>query len=225
MYGYRTWWLAAFASLAFGSASVQASPISYGFSGTLAQPFDGATTFSGSFTYDTDLPIYPGLGGGYPGWSYYSGVPADPSEPVLSLTFNVGNLSSASLLPVEMDDLVVSHTQLSDSFDIQETLSYAKGQNLTATFGMSSNNLVERAPFSSTDPPPSLNLADFSGANFSLEGTTAAGQQLNVIGTVTSLVPLSDPQVPVPEPGSVLIFVVAGAVAWVRLRRGRRPRT
>lgn len=143
MYGYRTWWLAAFASLAFGSASVQASPISYGFSGTLAQPFDGATTFSGSFTYDTDLPIYPGLGGGYPGWSYYSGVPADPSEPVLSLTFNVGNLSSASLLPVEMDDLVVSHTQLSDSFDIQETLSYAKGQNLTATFGMSSNNLVE----------------------------------------------------------------------------------
>jgi len=74
----------------------QASPISYEFSGTLSQPFNGTTQFSGSFTYNTSLPAYPGIVPS-PGWSYYSGVPTDPTAPVVSLTFNLGNTASSSV--------------------------------------------------------------------------------------------------------------------------------
>jgi hypothetical protein len=223
MYKHCIGWLAFAASFSTGWTSTQASPISYAFSGTLAQPFNGSSQFSGTFTYDTDLPPYPGITG-TPGWSYYSGVPADPSEPVLSLTFTLGNTPSSSFGQIEMDSLVVEHTSGGDGFFIQETFSYAGGQNLWAEFGMSSNNLVSPAPFTSSNPPTSLNLADFSGANLVVQGTTSGGQQLDVVGTVTSLVPLGGNQMPVPEPGSFLVFVVMGAGLWGYLRRRGRSR-
>lgn len=223
MYKHCIWWLAFTASLSTGWSSTQASPISYAFSGTLAQPFNGSSQFSGTFTYDTDLPPYPGITG-TPGWSYYSGVPADPSEPVLSLTFNLGSTPSSSFGPIESDELIVAHTSGSDGFFIQESFSYAGGQNLWAEFGMSSNNLVSCVPFTSSNPPTSLNLADFSGANLVVQGTTSDGQQLNVVGTVTSLVPLGDSQMPVPEPASFLVFAVMGAGVLCYLRRRDRDR-
>jgi hypothetical protein len=39
-----------------------ATPITYTFSGTLDQAYNGSNQFSGSFTYDTDLPLYQGIG-------------------------------------------------------------------------------------------------------------------------------------------------------------------
>ena len=222
MYRNRTRWLAFVVSLVCGWSSSQASPISYAFSGTLAQPFNGSTQFSGTFTFDTDLPNYPGIQP-FPGWSYYSGVPANPSEPVLSLNYNVGNTSSSSFGPISNDELIVALTPASDGFFIQESFSYAGGQNISAEFGMSSNNLVQRAPFTSTNPPASLSLADFSGANLVVQGTTTDGQQLNIVGTVTSLVPLGDLAAPVPEPASVLIFAVVAAALSRYLPRSARP--
>ena len=60
------------ALLATCVTSANASPITYSFSGTLSQPFNGSSLFSGTFTYDTDLPTYPGINPS-PGWAYYSG--------------------------------------------------------------------------------------------------------------------------------------------------------
>ena len=133
----------------------------------------------------------------------------------MSLTFKLGNTSSSSFGNIIEDELVVAHTQANDGFYINETFSYAGGQNLTANIGMVNNNLTSRGPFSSTDPPSSLNLGSFSmGAQLILSGTPGGGSQYEtVIGTITSLTPLDlghgGPSVP--EPSSVLVFQPMGA--------------
>jgi hypothetical protein len=204
-------------------SSANAAPVSYAFSGTLDGPYNGASKFSGTLTYATDLPLYPGITP-TPGWSYYSGVPVDPTEPVLSLTFNLGNTSSSSFGNIVSDELIVAHNGLSDGFFISETFSSTvRGQNLMAAIGMVNNNLVQRGPFNSTDPPTSLNLASFDlGANLTL----SAGQYMTVTGTITSLTLLTGGGGPpsVPEPASVLVFLALGAGVAVRLRTsaGRR---
>lgn len=205
--------------LGYGVASAQASPISYAFSGTLAQPYNGSTQFSGTLTYNTDLPPYPGIQPS-PGWSYYSGVPNDPTSPVVSLTFNLGGTSSSSFGSLASDEVIVAHTQSADAFFIEEAFNYSGGQNLHAEFGIGNNNLVYRGPLHSLNPPSSLNLADFSdGANLTFWGKTASGQDVNVVGTVTSLVPLTV----VPEPASLLVFGVMGA-GYFGSRRARAGR-
>jgi hypothetical protein len=202
--------------LVCGVVGVDASPIQYSFTGTLSQPYNGATHFSGTFTYNTDLPIYPGIQPS-PGWQYYSGVPTDPTAPPVSLTFHIGSFSSTSLGGIASDEVIVAHTQSNDGFYFQEAFNYTHGQNLTAEIGMVNNNLVQRAPFSSLDPPGHLSLSEFSmGSNLTFWGRTADGQEVNVVGTVTSLVAISS----VPEPGSLLVFTVLGA-GFLRCRRRR----
>ena len=107
------------AGLVCGVSSAQASPITYDFSGTLSQPYNGSTQFSGTLTYDTDLPAYPGIVPSA-GWSYYSGVPTDPTAPVVSLTFNLGNTASSSFGNIVNDEVIVAHTQNTDAFFIYE---------------------------------------------------------------------------------------------------------
>jgi hypothetical protein len=221
MFSNRVRLLTLIVCLVFGVTSAQASPLSYAFSGTLAQPYNGSTQFSGTLTYDTDLPLYPGIQPS-PGWSYYSGVPADPTEPVVSLTFNVGNLSSSTLGSLANDEVIVAHTQSNDAFYVNETFGYNNGQNLYAEIGMVNNNLVQQGHFNSLAPPSSLNLADFSmGSNLTLSGTLAGGQQVNVVGTVTSLEPIR----PIPEPSSLLVFsmVLGTAVFLIRRESARHP--
>jgi hypothetical protein len=205
-------------------SSANAAPVIYAFSGTLNQPYNGSSQFSGTFTYDTDLPPYPGITP-LPGWSYYSGVPVDPTEPVLSLTFKLGNTPSSSFGNTLSNDLVVTHTQTNDGFYINETFSNTGGPYLMANIGMLNNNLVQRGPFNSTDPPIGLNLANFNmGAQLNLIGTPIGGQYETVSGTITSLAPLigGGGPPPVPEPASVLVFLALGAGFAVHLRA--RPR-
>jgi hypothetical protein len=202
--------------LLFAVSPAGASPVSYAFSGTLQQPFDGATQFSGTLVYNTDLPTYPGIQPS-PGWSYYSGVPGDPSAPASALTFQVGNTSSSTAGTLNNLEVIVAHTSASDAFFIQEQFIGPHGQNLLAEFGIGNNNLVQRGPFSSLSPPASLKLSDFSnGGNLTLSGENGSGQGFNVVGTITSLTPLSQ----VPEPSSVLVFTSLGA-GLVTLRRCR----
>ncbi len=222
MFTNRLWQVGAAIILVYAVSSAQASPVMYAFSGTLDQPYNGSSTFSGTLTYNTDLPAYPGIQP-FPGWSYYSGVPTDPTSPVVSLNFNVGGVSSSSFGSILSDEVTVSHTQSYDAFYIQENFSDTKGPYLLGNFGMINDNLVQRAPFNSTNPPSSLNLADFTmGAQLDLTGTDASGQYLNIIGTVTSLTPISP--APIPEPSSVLVFAIVAVQVCRSLRRVQRKK-
>jgi hypothetical protein len=199
----------------------EASPIEYTFSGTLAQPFNGSTQFSGTLAYDTALPPYPGIQSS-PGWSYYAGMSPDPSSPIGNVTFNLPNTPFWSFGNIVNSEVIVAHTQGTDGFFIQEQFPFTGGENLTAEIGFSNNNLTQPGPFDSSKLPASLKLADFNqGANLTVWGTTADGQQINVVGTITSLVP---PQ-PIPEPTTLLVFAVVGAGIIFRRRRARENET
>jgi hypothetical protein len=193
--------------LVSGVSSVRASPISYDFSGTLSQPYNGSTQFSGSFTYNTDLPAYPGITPS-PGWAYYSGVPADPSAPPVSLTFNLGTTASSSFGDIVNDEVIVAHTQSTDAFFIDVQFANKGGQDLSAEIGFVNDNFAQRAPFNSSGPPTSLSLSEFDlGGNLTFSGTTADGHQIDVVGAITSLVAASS----VPEPGPIVVVLAMGA--------------
>jgi hypothetical protein len=216
MFTNRVMMLSLIVCFACGLSAAKASPVGYVFSGTLAQPFDGSTQFSGKLTYDTNLPPYPGIQPS-PGWNYYSGVPIDPTGTPVSLTFNLGNTPSSSFGSVVNEELIVAHTPSSDGFFIYQQYPFEGGQNLSAEFGLANNNSTQRAPFDSSNPPGSLNLADFNlGGNLTFWGQTADGQQVHVVGTITSLVPAAQ----TPEPATNAFFADLGAGLF--LRRGRR---
>jgi hypothetical protein len=141
------------------------------------------------------------------------GTPTDPSSLPVSLTFNLGNASSSSFGSADNIVVVVAHTPSSDGFFINEQFPFQGRQNLTAEIGLANNNLVQPGPFNSSSLPSSLNLTDFSlGGNLTLWGTTADGQQVNVVGTITSLVPDLNAH----EPATLAVFVVLGAGLFFR---------
>ncbi len=209
-------WLVGFA---FAAATADAAPITYVFSGTLSQPFDGSTQFSGTFTYNTNLPQYPGIQAST-GSSYYSGLSSGSNSPSVTLNFAIGNLSSTSFGSVVNDQVVVSHTQSTDAFSIYEQFNFTGGQNIGAEFSLVNNNLVQPSPFSSQNPPTTLNLASFSlGGILTVWGTTAGGQPLDVMATVTSLEPLGFTAAP--EPASFAVFAILGLGYLGMSRAGR----
>jgi PEP-CTERM motif len=212
-------WIGLAAVLVCGVSPAWATPITYAFSGTLDQPYNGSSQFSGTFTYDTDLPLNPNVQP-YPGWSYYSGVPVDPSEPPLSLTFNLGNTPSSSFGTLQSSEMIVTHTQGGyDGFYIEEQLqsnsSSGGGQSVFANIGMVNDNSIQNGPFTSTNPPLSLNLASFSmGAQLDITISPSNGQGATYVGTITALV-----ETPAPEPASLLVFGILGAGLWRKHRR------
>jgi hypothetical protein len=210
-------WLSVIACLVCGAAPALASPITYSISGTLNQPYNGSTQFSGTVTYDTDLPLNPQVTA-YTGWSYYLGTPPVSSEPPASLMLNLGGTSSTSLGPVSNVEVIVSHTQDNDSFNLFEQFSPANGLPAWANFGISNNNLTNPAPFTSTDLPAGLSLSAFSnGAQLTFGVMNNSGSQQVFTGTITSMAAA-------PEPASVLIFGILGAGLWASRRAsiGRR---
>jgi hypothetical protein len=124
------------------------------------------------------------------------------------LTFNFGNTASSSFGNIVNDEVIVAHTMSSDAFFIYEQFAYKGGQDLSAEIGFVNNNLAQPAPFNSFGPPASLSLSEFNmGGNLTFWGTTADGQQIDVVGTITSLVAASS----VPEPGPILVVLAMGA--------------
>ena len=212
-------WIGLIAVLVWGVSPAWATPITYEFSGTLDQPYNGSSQFSGTFTYDTDLPLNPNVQP-YPGWSYYSRVPVDPSEPPLSLTFNLGNTPSSSFGTMQNIEMIVTHTQGGyDGFYIEEGYSpnsvSGNAPSVFANIGMVNDNSIQNGPFTSTNPPLSLNLASFSmGAQLDVTISPSNGQGAAYVGTITSLVETS-----APEPASLLVFGILGAGLWRRHRR------
>jgi hypothetical protein len=196
--------------IACGSSTASASPISYAFSGTLMEPYNGSSAFSGTFTYNTSLQPLPDVQP-YPGWSYYSGVPTDPTDPPVSLNFNVGGVSSSSFGNVSNLELIVTHTNTGDGFYIEENLTSPSGQATFANIGMVNINAVQPGPFGSTDPPSSLSLSSFSmGPQLDLMiGYGTSDHVTTVVGTITSLTQILP--APVPEPGSLPVFAILAA--------------
>jgi hypothetical protein len=208
-------WLSVITCLVCGASPALASPITYSFSGTLDQAYNGSNQFSGTLTYDTDLPLNSQVQP-YAGWSYYLGTPPVSTEPPASLTFTLGGTSS-SLGPVSNVEVIVSHTQANDSFNLFEQFSPANGLPAWANFGISNNNTTNPAPFTSTDLPAGLNLSAFSnGAQLSFGVMNGSGLEQVYTGTISSMVAT-------PEPASVLIFGILGAGLWAS-RRARIAR-
>ncbi len=222
------------ASLVGSASSASASPVMYAFSGTLSQPFNGTTQFSGTFAYDASTPQSwspsPGVG-------VYSSQVTAPSDPPATLTFNIGNMTATSFGNVFGTVVTVVHSQASDSFTIDLNLNNGNnqsGQNYPGEYSyigeqiqFNNNNLTSSGPFNSTSLPSTLNLADFNnpGPQFLIDGWLADGQYVEVFGQITSLTPLGGTgggasSVSVPEPSSVLVFLIMGA-APVLTRRIR----
>ena len=204
-------------------SSADASALTYEFSGTLSQPINGTSQFSGTFTYDTDLSPYPGALA-TPGWGYYAGVPANSTEPPVSLNFSLGNINYTTAGNISADEVMVAHTTSYDAFYVGEIFNGPASSNLHASIGLVNENLIQQGPFTSTNLPSGLNLGQFSnGASFVVTGTTADGQQVNINASITSLTAIGS-ESPVPEPGSILVFLLAGAgLVWHRRRSVRRP--
>ena len=220
-------------------APIHADVISYDFSGTLSQPYDGASTFTGTFTYDTDLQLSPTIAPSANG-IYYSGTPVNPTEPLVSMTFNLGNTPSSTFGGggISEQEVFVSHQQgtpyptaSQDVFQIYEKVGTGSDA-VYAELTLTNNNLVQPAPLTSDSPPSQLSLSDFSmGGTLALwgGGPDAGPRGLDELGTVTALgggttSASGGSESPVPEPASLVVFASLGAAfcAFVRRNRGRQ---
>jgi hypothetical protein len=192
-----------------------AEPISYAFSGTLIQPYDGATTYSGNFTYDTDLPLTNS--GNTSQFSDYSGVPANPTEPPVSMNISIGNTSWSFSGGVE-----IMYNQVEDAFTVYGPPISVSGQQVFGSLVLPYYHPGQPGLFSPGAIPSSLNLAEFNaspGINFF--GINANNQQTDLAwGPINSLTPLAGVggESPVPEPSSVFVFLIISAGLAVRLR-------
>lgn len=130
-------------------APIHADVISYDFGGTLWQPYNGASTFTGTFTYDTDLQLSPTIAPSANG-IYYSGTPVNSTEPLVSMTFNLGNTPSSTFGAISDQEVFVSHqqdahapTSSQDVFQIYENIGTGNG-TVSAELTLTNNNLVQR---------------------------------------------------------------------------------
>ncbi len=80
------------------AASAHAAPIGFAFNGTLSQPYDGSTQFSGTFYFDTNLLPF-GINTPPPSSGSVAYVGAPFGNGVVALSFNLGNLASLTRSP------------------------------------------------------------------------------------------------------------------------------
>ena len=214
-----------------GTASrVAASPISYEFSGTLAQPLNGSTAFSGTVSYD---PTTSGLSAG----SFFSSsVGAHATLIVGGQSYEfVDHSFSAQGSPSTYQFDANSKGQ-GDNFTFNGPISAsvvpntanptssdanAQGAAMTLHLGDPSGTAF---PSSSPNLPP-LDLARFSVRDLSVTiippspgGMNAIADPIFVTGTINSLSP--EPQA-APEPTTLALFAMIGlglAVRW-KIRR------
>jgi hypothetical protein len=195
--------------------SVNAAPIGYAFSGTLDQPYNGATQFSGNFTYDTDLPLTNS--GNTSQFSVYSGVPTNPTEPPVSVNISIGSTSWSFAGGID-----IMYSQVEDAFTVYGLPISVGGQQVYGQITLPYYHPGGPGIFSSGVIPTSLNLAEFNfspGINFF--GTNASGQVTDLAwGTINSLTPLAGGggESPVPEPSSIFVFLIISAGLAGRLR-------
>ena len=190
---------------------IGASPITYDFAGTLSQPIDGATQFSGSFTIDTNPnQVVDTI------WDNASAFGEDGSE--VALTIRLGGQTMNYINTPQNPETV--------------TLLGETGVNIAVPpppqnvyFGLGTQSQAnDRLTFSLqfTRPGSDLELADLARLSSPMFTSSvsvsydSAGQTQQVQGSITSI-----EQVSAPEPGMLAIFAVMG-FAGLAHRRFRR---
>jgi hypothetical protein len=199
------------------AAAADASPVMYQFSGTFAQPVDGSTQFSGTFGYDTNLPIYPGtsLDGSH---AYYGSGTDTP----ITMTLNLGTSGTnplGTMLP-SANEVAITHNASNDGFNLNAAFQPATGPWNYATIGMVNDNTTQPGPFTSLNPPSTLSLSSFNLGTQLIINPSGIGSA-PAIGTITSLSVVSPSTVP--EPTTAVIFLAIGAGLMGR-RTSRLPR-
>ena len=203
-------------------STANASPISYDFSGNFSAPLDGSTQFSGRFTYDSNLPLYPNANQS-PTIAYY-GSPAPGAGTPISITFTSGGLSSSDLGTITNSELAVRHDASYDELTVYATYTKPTGQSLELTIGLLNFNNQSPGPFTSVAPPAIFSAASFNAGPQFIYNTFAYGNGGPVVGTITSLYPTGTTPPPpnIPEPTTLSIFLVASG--GLILRKYFRPR-
>jgi hypothetical protein len=196
------------AFLGLASTEVSASPVSYDFRGTFPQQVFGSTQFSGTFTYDTNLPFYPDAHQDAT-HAYYAGADGTP----IAMTLNLGSSQTNPLGSPIQSELVITHSSANDELNLDVTYQSSGSQPNFATIGMLNNNTLNSGPFTSVNPPSTLSLSNFNFGN-QLILRTPDGTK---VGTITSLTPTT-----VPEPATLGIF---GVLAVGFVYRGRIVRS
>jgi hypothetical protein len=212
----RTIAAAVFALASLVAARVEGSPVTYDFAGTFAQPVFGSNQFTGTITYDTSLPTYPGTSGDA-SHAYYASGSGTP----IAMTLNLGTSGTNPLGTPTNSELAIFHTTGDDSLNLDVTYrNPTTGQYNFATFGMLNDNTTSAGPFTSLNPPASLSLGQFNlGSQLIINASNGSAPMY--IGTVTALLSPST----VPEPASAAVFAaLAAGLAFrrVRARAGRR---
>jgi hypothetical protein len=186
--------------------SAQASPITYDFSGTLAQPYKGSSLFSGSFSFESSTSGYSGssLVSGYAG--------ASASLTIGGQTYQFQNVttdSGSSQTPnvwYQFDH----NTSTGDAFTLLANNGVSTGAaaspGATMTIHLYDPTGTALLPTGSTLPSLDLNHFSIRQLSFSSASTSSG-----MLGTITTLQA-------VPEP-SVLAFVTLVGLGLF-LRRG-----
>jgi hypothetical protein len=198
-----------------------ASPITFDFSGTLAQPINGSTAISGTFSYEqaiTGLTTGKLVGG-------WAGALATLKVGGLSYEFTNYNFSSRPSSSFEFD---ANSKGQGDNFTFQGPFGSSTSGSYPNPSAAMTIHLGDPSAtaFPASNPNlPTLNLASFSIRDFSVTITPSqssipseSGGGTPIKGTITSLSPEFQAA---PEPTTLALFTMIGlglAVRW-KVRR------
>lgn len=191
-------------SILLGSQQiVEASPLTYDFTGTLNQPVDGAKTFSGSFTINADPTVGPGMASGF----YSSGVVNENGSDV-SLAVNVGgqviNFVNTPQNPSAVGFQAIVLPPWAEQPQGTSEIGFSvNGSNNTDSFGLTFY------PFGGVEQLS--NLRDLT-----LPLDTGSVYFNGVEGVITSIETVS-----APEPSALAVFAILGLAAMVHLHSRR----
>jgi PEP-CTERM motif len=194
--------------------SAQASPITYDFSGTLAQPYNGSSLFSGSFSFESSTAGFGGgnLVAGYAGASASLTIGGQTYQFRNNTSGDTGTGQAASQ-DVQIPNVwyqFVHDKSAADSFNLiaSNGVKVDSVQSPVAMMSIHLNDLTGTALSPSGLTLPSLDLKDFSTRQLTFSPSPDAPA---ILGTITNLQA-------VPEP-STLAFVFLVGLGLVMRRK------
>jgi hypothetical protein len=195
------------------AAPAPATPISFNFSGTSSASGGSPTQFSGTFSYDSDVPLFSAAQQSST-IAYYADAAGNYGK-LINLNFSASNgLSSSSLGTLISDLLVVRHDSSTDKVDVEFTYLNSSGVTSMVNIGLYNDNTKTPGPLTSLAPPTSLSLSNFNmGAQLDVYSYSGNSSQ-PWSGTINSL------QM-VPEP-TTLAFLVLTCVCFAARKRWQR---